>query len=66
MTPINSLIAEFGGSISAEHGLGFKKAAFIGFSKSKEAVTVMQGIKSLLDPQGILNPYKTLPQTFHK
>ena len=50
-----------GGSISAEHGLGFKKAEFIHYSKSKEAVALMHNIKAMLDPQGILNPYKTLP-----
>lgn len=54
--------AQVRGSISAEHGLGLKKAGFIHYSKSKEAVNVMQNIKSLLDPQGILNPYKTLPK----
>ena len=53
--------AHFRGSISAEHGLGFKKADFIHYSKSSQAVEVMRGIKLLLDPQGILNPYKTLP-----
>ena len=50
------------GSISAEHGLGFKKADYIYYSKSKEAVNVMKSLKQLFDPQGILNPYKTLPQ----
>eukprot|EP00731_Ephydatia_muelleri_P020564 Em0013g291a len=50
------------GSISAEHGLGFKKADYIYYSKSKEAVDVMKSLKQLFDPQGILNPYKTLPQ----
>ena len=59
-------IADFGGSISAEHGLGFKKAGFIHYSKSTEAVSKMHSIKSLFDPQGILNPYKTLPQISHK
>lgn len=53
--------AQVRGSISAEHGLGFKKAGYICYSKSREAVKVMQGVKALLDPQGILNPYKTLP-----
>ena len=56
-------VAHFRGSISAEHGLGFKKANYIHYSKSNEAVHLMQGIKSLLDPQGILNPYKTLPSS---
>lgn len=53
--------AEHHGSISAEHGLGFKKKDFIYFSKPLAAVQMMQQLKAMLDPKGILNPYKTLP-----
>ncbi|XP_035276490.1 D-2-hydroxyglutarate dehydrogenase, mitochondrial isoform X1 [Anguilla anguilla] len=53
--------ARFQGSISAEHGLGLKKKNYIHFSKPPEAVALMGNIKSMLDPRGILNPYKTLP-----
>lgn len=49
------------GSISAEHGLGFKKRNYIHFSKSSGAITLMKQMKNLLDPNGILNPYKVLP-----
>lgn len=49
------------GSVSAEHGLGLKKRNYIYYSKSSRAVAVMAGIKAMLDPRGILNPYKTLP-----
>jgi len=49
------------GSISAEHGLGFMKPNDIYYSKSMESVKIMKDIKKLLDPNGILNPYKTLP-----
>ncbi|KAE8604464.1 hypothetical protein XENTR_v10014717 [Xenopus tropicalis] len=50
------------GSISAEHGLGFKKRDHIYYSKSSEAVQLMQRLKKMLDPKGIMNPYKTIPQ----
>ncbi|XP_069721343.1 D-2-hydroxyglutarate dehydrogenase, mitochondrial-like isoform X1 [Phaenicophaeus curvirostris] len=53
--------ARCSGSISAEHGLGFKKKQFIEYSKPREAVRLMQRFKAMLDPKGILNPYKTLP-----
>ncbi|UYV82982.1 D2HGDH [Cordylochernes scorpioides] len=46
------------GSISAEHGLGFKKRNHIHFSKSPECVDLMKKWKNLMDPNGILNPYK--------
>ncbi|XP_002923192.2 D-2-hydroxyglutarate dehydrogenase, mitochondrial [Ailuropoda melanoleuca] len=49
------------GSVSAEHGLGFKKRGVLGYSKPPEALRLMQQLKALLDPKGILNPYKTLP-----
>lgn len=49
------------GSVSAEHGLGFKKKDQIYFSKPKEAVQQMQLLKATFDPKGILNPYKTIP-----
>lgn len=49
------------GSISAEHGLGFLKRNSIHYSKSAGAVTLMKQMKKLLDPNGILNPYKVLP-----
>ncbi|KAK3105299.1 hypothetical protein FSP39_021859 [Pinctada imbricata] len=56
-------VAERRGSVSAEHGLGFKKRDFIYHSKSKSAVHLMQMMKNSLDPNGILNPYKVLPST---
>ncbi|XP_045905626.1 D-2-hydroxyglutarate dehydrogenase, mitochondrial [Micropterus dolomieu] len=49
------------GSISAEHGLGLKKRNYIYYSKPVQAVALMGTIKAMLDPKGILNPYKTLP-----
>ncbi|XP_062102487.1 D-2-hydroxyglutarate dehydrogenase, mitochondrial isoform X2 [Humulus lupulus] len=51
------------GSISAEHGLGLMKANKIHYSKSKNTVQLMASIKKLLDPKGILNPYKVLPHS---
>ncbi|CAF9928289.1 MAG: hypothetical protein GOMPHAMPRED_004644 [Gomphillus americanus] len=46
------------GSISAEHGLGLAKKAFIGYSKSETMIRLMKDIKRLYDPNGIMNPYK--------
>lgn len=54
-------MADKKGSISAEHGLGFKKRDFIYHSKSKSAVVLMKEIKKTFDPNMILNPYKVLP-----
>lgn len=48
------------GSVSAEHGIGFLKPKYVKYSKSKEAIQMMKNIKKLMDPNGILNPYKVL------
>ncbi|XP_010531060.1 PREDICTED: D-2-hydroxyglutarate dehydrogenase, mitochondrial [Tarenaya hassleriana] len=55
--------AKHRGSISAEHGLGLMKAKEIFYSKSPESVGLMASIKKMMDPKGILNPYKVLPQS---
>ncbi|KAI6660949.1 D-2-hydroxyglutarate dehydrogenase, mitochondrial [Oopsacas minuta] len=52
--------ASRGGSISAEHGMGFDKAKYIYFSKQKESVEIMRQLKRRFDPNGILNPNKTV------
>jgi len=49
------------GSVSAEHGIGFKKTQYIHYSKSQGSLNLMINIKKLMDPKGILNPYKVLP-----
>jgi len=46
------------GSISAEHGIGVIKAKYLDRSHNKENIKMMKQIKILLDPNGILNPYK--------
>ena len=55
-------VASKRGSISAEHGIGFKKTNYLHFSKSNEAIDQMKLLKNLFDPNNILNPYKVLPQ----
>lgn len=48
------------GSVSAEHGIGFKKVKYLGYSKDPSAIQVMKQMKNMMDPKGILNPYKVL------
>lgn len=49
------------GSVSAEHGIGFLKSKYLKYSKSPEALALMSQLKAVMDPNGILNPYKVLP-----
>lgn len=46
------------GSISAEHGLGFQKKNYIGYSKNEQEIKLMKELKLHFDRNGILNPYK--------
>ena len=46
----------YGGSISAEHGIGVQKRAYLHQSRSNEEIALMKLLKHTLDPKGILNP----------
>ncbi len=50
------LVAELGGSISAEHGIGTAKRRWLHLSRSPEERAAFRSIKGALDPDGILNP----------
>ncbi|KAI8795740.1 D-2-hydroxyglutarate dehydrogenase, mitochondrial-like isoform X1 [Biomphalaria glabrata] len=56
-------VAKYRGSISAEHGLGLKKREYIHHSKTPSAVALMAAVKKTIDPKGIMNPYKVLPES---
>ena len=57
---VYDLVAELGGSFSAEHGIGVLKAGQLQRYKSAEALAVMNALKRTLDPRGIMNPGKVL------
>ncbi len=54
------LIGEWGGSISAEHGIGLHKKPYLHYSRSSEELALMRSIKSAMDPKGLLNPGKVI------
>ncbi|HUA79118.1 MAG TPA: FAD-binding oxidoreductase [Dyella sp.] len=47
-----------GGSISAEHGIGLVKRAYLESTRSAAEIALMRGVKAAFDPNGILNPGK--------
>ncbi len=47
-----------GGSVSAEHGIGLEKRAWLGHSRNAEEIAVMGMLKRAMDPYNILNPGK--------
>jgi FAD/FMN-containing dehydrogenase len=56
-----ALVAERGGSISAEHGIGTAKKASLHLNRSAAEISAFRAIKHALDPAGILNPNVLLP-----
>ena len=55
-----AVVKKFGGSISAEHGVGVMKRDILPLYKDPVALELMRGLKRMLDPNGILNPGKVL------
>lgn len=58
---LEDLVAEMGGSFSAEHGIGISKLGAMARRKDPVALDVMRSIRAALDPDGLLNPGKTVP-----
>lgn len=50
----------FGGSVSAEHGIGTLKRDWLPYSRSPAELATMRAIKAALDPRGVMNPGKVL------
>jgi FAD/FMN-containing dehydrogenase len=53
---IYELVISMNGSISAEHGVGTAKAKYLPLQRSTAELQLMRGLKSVCDPDGILNP----------
>jgi FAD/FMN-containing dehydrogenase len=58
---IEDTVEELGGSFSAEHGVGLTKLNTMRRRKDPAALDMMRKIKGVLDPNGILNPGKLIP-----
>ena len=59
---VEDVVAELGGTFSAEHGIGTHKLASMARRKDRVALDVMRAVKAALDPLGIMNPGKVLPE----
>ncbi|CAN0162648.1 unnamed protein product, partial [Ectocarpus sp. 12 AP-2014] len=46
------------GSISAEHGVGQHKRGYLSLQRPEAVLGVMRDVKGMLDPRGIMNPFK--------
>jgi FAD/FMN-containing dehydrogenase len=59
-TVVFEVVLKYGGSISAEHGIGIMKRDLLPTIKDPVAMDLMRALKKTLDPNGILNPGKVL------
>lgn len=53
-----AITQQYGGSVSAEHGVGMIKKDFLHFSRSAEELAYMKAIMQVFDPDNIMNPGK--------
>jgi FAD/FMN-containing dehydrogenase len=58
---VHDVVGRFGGTFSAEHGIGRLKRAELALRKPAPALAMMKAIKTALDPRGLLNPGVLLP-----
>jgi len=55
------LVAQFHGSISAEHGIGRAKREYLGLTRDAIDIELMKKIKEVFDPEKLFNPGVLLP-----
>ncbi len=55
---IYDIVTQYGGSISAEHGIGTSKAKTLARLGNPAKLAAMRAVKAALDPSGIMNPGK--------
>ncbi len=53
-------LVAFGGSVSAEHGIGLEKRNWLSSSRTADEIKLMRTLKTALDPENLLNPGKVL------
>ncbi len=57
------LVAELGGTVAAEHGVGVAKIPWLHLTRSPAELAAARAIKAALDPQGLLNPGVLVPRS---
>jgi FAD/FMN-containing dehydrogenase len=59
-TAVHAVVSAMGGSISAEHGIGTYRVDELPLHRSPQEMTLLNQIKTCLDPDNVLNPGKVL------
>lgn len=50
-----ALVQKFGGTISAEHGVGLLKKPYLSYSSSSQEIEIMKNLKKVFDPDNLMN-----------
>ncbi len=56
------MVLENGGTLTGEHGIGLEKLHALGRQYGEAELDAMRRVKAVLDPAGVLNPGKRLPE----
>ncbi|OUS26496.1 FAD-binding oxidoreductase [Gammaproteobacteria bacterium 45_16_T64] len=51
-------VEKYGGSVSAEHGVGMTKKDYLTYTRSETEINYMKAMKAVFDPNGVMNPGK--------
>lgn len=59
-TMVFETVAEFRGTISAEHGVGLLKKDYLSYTRCPAEIEYLKGIKRVFDPNNVMNPGKVI------
>lgn len=59
-TWVMEIVEKYDGSVSAEHGVGLTKKAYLGYTRSAAEIEYMKALKQVFDPNNVVNPGKLL------
>ncbi|MBN1874946.1 MAG: FAD-binding protein [Anaerolineae bacterium] len=57
-----TVVSRLGGTLSGEHGIGFKRREFMPLIMSPTLIALQRRIKAVFDPNEVLNPGKIFPE----
>jgi len=57
---VYTAVRSYGGTVSAEHGIGTVKMPWLSYTRSEPEIALMRQMKRALDPKGLLNPGKVI------
>ncbi|MFY9179023.1 MAG: FAD-binding oxidoreductase [Venatoribacter sp.] len=59
-TWVMEIVEKYDGSVSAEHGVGLTKKAYLGYTRSEAEIGYMRALKQVFDPNNVINPGKLI------